>query len=60
MRWGYFAQGMTYSGHPVSAAVALECLNIYHERDIVTHVQRVGQLLQDGVAPALRRPLLGG
>ena len=46
---GVFAQGMTYSGHPVSAAVALECLNIYHERDIVTHVQRVGQLLQDGL-----------
>lgn len=46
---GVFAQGMTYSGHPVSAAVALECLDIYQERDIVTHVKNVGRRLQDGL-----------
>ena len=28
---GTFAHGFTYSGHPVSAAVALECLKIYEE-----------------------------
>lgn len=46
---GMFAQGMTYSGHPVSAAVALECLNIYQERDIVAHVRVVGRQLQNGL-----------
>ena len=30
---GVFAHGMTYTGHPVSAAVALECLKIYEERN---------------------------
>ena len=46
---GIFAQGMTYSGHPVSAAVALECLNIYQERDIVANVRVLGQQLQNGL-----------
>ena len=31
---GTFGHGYTYSGHPVSAAVALETLKIYEERDI--------------------------
>ncbi len=44
---GFFAHGMTYSGHPVSAAVALECLKIYEEDDIVAHVRHVGGFLQD-------------
>ena len=46
---GTFAHGFTYSGHPVSAAVALECLKIYEEMDIVEHVQRIAPLLQDGL-----------
>lgn len=41
-----FAHGFTYSGHPVPAAVALEALNIYEERDIVSHVRVVGTKLQ--------------
>lgn len=57
---GFFAHGMTYSGHPVSAAVALECLKIYHEEDIVDHVRNVGGILQEQlrkrVAP---HPLVG-
>src|SRR5262249_38134061 len=32
---GTFAHGYTYSGHPVSAAVAVETLKIYVERDIL-------------------------
>lgn len=57
---GVFAHGMTYTGHPVSAAVALECLKIYEEDDILSHVRTVGPLLQEGlrerVAP---HPLVG-
>jgi 4-aminobutyrate--pyruvate transaminase len=38
---GGFFHGVTYAAHPVAAAVALETLNIYEERDIVGHVARV-------------------
>jgi len=48
---GSFAHGFTYSGHPVCAAVALETLAIYAERNIVEHVRRVSvpflAMLQD-------------
>lgn len=57
---GVFAHGMTYTGHPVSAAVALECLKIYEERNILEHVRTVGAQLHEGlrdrVAP---HPLVG-
>ncbi|MDE2835267.1 MAG: aminotransferase [Bacteroidota bacterium] len=57
---GVFAQGMTYSGHPVSAAVALECLNIYEDRDIVAHVRAVGEKLQEGLSQRYGdHPLVG-
>jgi 4-aminobutyrate--pyruvate transaminase len=36
---GTFGHGFTYSGHPVSAAVALETLKIYEERNILAHVR---------------------
>ncbi len=38
---GTFGHGFTYSGHPVSAAVALETLKIYEERDILSQVRHV-------------------
>ena len=38
---GIFGHGYTYSSHPVPAAVALETLKIYEERDIVAQVRRV-------------------
>ena len=51
---GIFGHGYTYSSHPVPAAVALETLKIYEERDIVAHVRRVGPRMQAG-DPQLRR-----
>ena len=56
---GLFAHGFTYSGHPVPAAVALETLKIYEERDIVAHVRRVGPRLQDGLRRLNDHPLVG-
>ena len=35
-----FAHGITYSGHPASAACALEVLKIYEEKKIVELVQQ--------------------
>jgi len=36
---GVFGHGFTYSGHPVSCAIALETLKVYEENDIVGHVR---------------------
>ena len=47
--FGVFGHGSTYAGHPVAAAVALETLAIYQERDTVGHVRSVAPALQDGL-----------
>jgi 4-aminobutyrate--pyruvate transaminase len=46
---GLFGLTMTYSGHPVASAVALETLKIYEELHIVDHVQQVGPGLVSGL-----------
>jgi 4-aminobutyrate--pyruvate transaminase len=56
---GVFGHGYTYSAHPVPAAVALETLRIYDERDIVGHVRRVGPRLQSGLRRFADHPLVG-
>jgi len=56
---GIFAHGFTYSGHPVPAAVALETLKIYEERDIVGHVQSVMGRFQDGLRQFSDHALVG-
>jgi 4-aminobutyrate--pyruvate transaminase len=56
---GVFGHGFTYSGHPVPAAVALETLAIYRERDIVGHVRKVAPVLQDGLRALADHPLVG-
>ncbi|XP_037442816.1 probable gamma-aminobutyrate transaminase 4 [Triticum dicoccoides] len=57
---GTFAHGFTYSGHPVSCAVALEALKIYRERDIPGHVTHVAQRFQEGIeAFAAESPIVG-
>ena len=56
---GGFSHGYTYSGHPVPAAVALETLKIYEERDIVGHVQQVGPVMQAGLRAFADHPLVG-
>jgi len=56
---GIFGHGYTYSSHPVPAAVALETLKIYEERDILTHVRRVAPRMQAGVRSRADHPLIG-
>ena len=56
---GVFGHGYTYSGHPVPAAVALETLKIYEERDIIGHVRRVSPRLQDGLRQFADHALVG-
>jgi 4-aminobutyrate--pyruvate transaminase len=56
---GTFGHGYTYSGHPVSAAVAIETLKIYEERDILSQVRRVSPALQNGLRRFADHPLVG-
>ncbi len=56
---GTFGHGYTYSAHPVAAAVALETLNIYAERDIAGYVRRVAPAMQAQLAALADHPLVG-
>jgi 4-aminobutyrate--pyruvate transaminase len=56
---GYFGHGYTYSGHPVSAAVALETLRIYREDGVIDNARRVGAHLQAGLRALGDHPLVG-
>jgi len=58
-RLGSFAHGFTYSGHPVSAAVALETLKIYEERDIVGQVRAKAPGFAKGIQHFKDHPLVG-
>ena len=56
---GVFAHGFTYSGHPVAAAVALETLKIYEERDILGHVRKVAPRFQEKLRSFASHPMVG-
>uniref|UniRef100_A0A0C9S4V3 TSA: Wollemia nobilis Ref_Wollemi_Transcript_13707_1964 transcribed RNA sequence n=1 Tax=Wollemia nobilis TaxID=56998 RepID=A0A0C9S4V3_9CONI len=56
---GLFSHGFTYSGHPVSCAVALEALKIYKERNIVEQVQSISPLFQNGMRTLAESPIIG-
>jgi 4-aminobutyrate--pyruvate transaminase len=56
---GMFGHGFTYSSHPVSAAVAVETLKIYEERDILSHIRKVAPVLQQGLQQFADHPLVG-
>jgi 4-aminobutyrate---pyruvate transaminase len=58
-KYGNFAHGFTYAGHPVAAAVALEVQKIYQEIDIVARAQRLGPLLQSTLARLKEHPIVG-
>ncbi|XP_028758881.1 gamma aminobutyrate transaminase 3, chloroplastic-like [Neltuma alba] len=56
---GSFSHGFTYSGHPVSCAVAIEALKIYKERNIVENVRTIAPSFQDGVKAFSDSPIIG-
>ena len=58
-RRGFFGHGFTYSAHPVSAAVALETLAIYAERDVLEHVRQVAPVFQRELRRFADHPLVG-
>lgn len=56
---GIFGHGYTYSAHPLGAAVALETLAIYEERDIIGHVRAVAPHFQERLRSFASHPLVG-
>jgi 4-aminobutyrate--pyruvate transaminase len=52
-RIGVFGHGFTYSGHPVTAAVAAEVLRTYREMDIPGRAQALGRRLFDALGASL-------
>jgi 4-aminobutyrate---pyruvate transaminase len=56
---GTFGHGFTYSAHPVAAAVAVETLKIYEERNIVAQVRRVSVPFLKRVRALGDHPLVG-
>lgn len=58
-RIGAFVHGFTYSGHPVTAAVALEVQKIYEEMDIVAHVRSVEPAFLNMLRELEDHPLIG-
>jgi 4-aminobutyrate---pyruvate transaminase len=56
---GVFAHGFTYSGHPVAAAVAVETLKIYEERQTFAHVRAVAPRFQERMRRLDQHPLIG-
>src|SRR5262249_48247694 len=58
-KFGNFAHGFTYAGHPVAAAVALEVQKIYAEMDIVARAKRLGGVMQSALGRLKSHPLVG-
>ena len=56
---GVFGTGTTYGGHPVSAAVALETLNIYESDNIFSHVKARAPHFEERVQALQNHPLVG-
>jgi adenosylmethionine-8-amino-7-oxononanoate aminotransferase len=51
--------GFTYSGHPVSAAVALEVLRLYREGGLLANGLRTGRRFAERLAAIQAHPLVG-
>ncbi|KMZ66939.1 Aminotransferase [Zostera marina] len=56
---GGFSHGFTYSGHPISCAVALEVIKIYKDTNIVEHVQKISPRFQEAIKSLSDSPIIG-
>ena len=57
--YGMFGHGYTYSGHPVPAAVALETLKIYEERNLVQRVSDLAPRFSKAFRELEEHPMIG-
>jgi 4-aminobutyrate--pyruvate transaminase len=58
-RLGVFGHGITYGGHPVPAAVALRALELFDERNMLSHIRRVSSRFQARLRSFAAHPLVG-
>jgi len=58
-RNGVFSHGFTYSGHPVTAAIAVEALRIYREMDLPSLALKLGTKLAERLKNLAAHPLVG-
>jgi 4-aminobutyrate---pyruvate transaminase len=56
---GVFSHGFTYSGHPVSAAIAVEAMRIYQEMDLPKVATTLGQRLSLRLPELSDHPMVG-
>jgi 4-aminobutyrate--pyruvate transaminase len=56
---GLFGHGYTYSGHPVSCAVALKAIEIYRRDRMVEQVKAKAPLFEGRLAALAEHPLVG-
>lgn len=56
-RW--FTSGLTYSGHPVSCAVALKNIEIIEREGLLAHATRIGAYFNDRLQTLEALPLVG-
>lgn len=58
-KYPILGHGFTYGGHPVAAAVALRTLELYEERGVYEHVERVSQYFAKRFDSLREHPLVG-
>jgi len=58
-KYNTFGHGITYSGHPVCAAVALETLQMYEDLKILDHVRKIGPHFMKRLRGFRDHPLVG-
>lgn len=58
-RNGVFSHGFTYSGHPVTSAIALETLRIYREMNLPARAVELGDILGESLRAVVEHPLVG-
>lgn len=51
--------GQTYSGHPVSAAIGLEVLRLYHEGGLLANGRAMAPRFEEGLQSLRAHPLVG-
>ena len=56
---GVFGHGYTYSGHPVSCAVALKTLEIYERDKVFEHANKTGDYFQTSVSKLNEEDFVG-
>ncbi|QKC94097.1 aminotransferase class III-fold pyridoxal phosphate-dependent enzyme [Mesorhizobium sp. NZP2298] len=54
-----FANGFTYSSHPVAGAAGLKNLEIMEREEICAHVREVGPYFQAALKPLMDSPIVG-